>query len=763
MPWHIESDNPDCTGFAVVKDDTGEVEGCHASEPDAEAQLAALYASEADRAAVPPRDGIRAVSAVPAVDDAETGPRISGHFARFNTFNEIDSAVEGRFLERIMPGAFRKTLAESRGRIRMLFQHGRDPNIGDKPIGAPDVLREDEVGPYFEAGLFPSVPPLVVDGLRAGQYGISYRFSVINEDWDPKPRRSDVNPHGLPERTIREAKVWEFGPVTFPADHGADYAVRSVTLTDLDAAPGPFVEEAPALPSDGAEAPPHSDEGSREAEAITEPEKENALMEYITPDEKRARVRELTERQTARAAEYTGVMPDEVQRAWDEDDAEIDRLNADIAAHEARMRRLQSLVADDEPVRPARTEPGYVAPTIIRQKSEADIYDLGAIRKMEPEQRDQRLRDNAMRSVEQVTFPHFRADQDGARGYIASLLDYHDTEDKELARRILVTGSPQYRRDFNRYIATGGAERGTALAVGVDGTGGYAVPYAFDPTVIAIGAHTSINPYRQACRVVSIVGTDTWQALTSTAITAAWALEAAAATEQGPTFARPEFVAKRAHAFVTVSYEMAQDRPDLPAELSVLFQEAKDTLEENSFTVGAGTTVYPQGMGLKDAFTRVDSITNDTIAVGDLYATEAALPIRHRMNAAWFLSRAAIRGFQAFETTGGQLFNGVNYAATPNPATNRGGNTGLTLLGYPIWETPSMPYTPTTDDTTVGVLCDPVNYVILDRVGMSVKVIPDMLNGATPSFPTGEVGIYAFWRGTARVLNADGGRQLAVQ
>ena len=98
---------------------------------------------------------IRAASVGPAVAE---GRRITGHFARFGSFNEIDSAVEGRFLERIEPGAFARTLKNNRAAIRMLFQHGRDPQIGDKPIGSPDVLREDNVGPYFEADLFGSVP-----------------------------------------------------------------------------------------------------------------------------------------------------------------------------------------------------------------------------------------------------------------------------------------------------------------------------------------------------------------------------------------------------------------------------------------------------------------------------------------------------------------------------------------------------------------------------------------------------------------------------
>jgi len=46
VPWHIEADNPDCQGFAVVKDGTSEVGGCHRTRSQAERQLAALYASE---------------------------------------------------------------------------------------------------------------------------------------------------------------------------------------------------------------------------------------------------------------------------------------------------------------------------------------------------------------------------------------------------------------------------------------------------------------------------------------------------------------------------------------------------------------------------------------------------------------------------------------------------------------------------------------------------------------------------------------------
>jgi hypothetical protein len=48
MPWHVETDHSDCEGFAVVKDSSGEVVGCHRTETQAKAQLAALNIAEND-------------------------------------------------------------------------------------------------------------------------------------------------------------------------------------------------------------------------------------------------------------------------------------------------------------------------------------------------------------------------------------------------------------------------------------------------------------------------------------------------------------------------------------------------------------------------------------------------------------------------------------------------------------------------------------------------------------------------------------------
>jgi phage head maturation protease len=194
-----------------------------------------------------PRDNLfRGLTETPGEVRAEAGPggfTLFGHFAWFDSWNEIDSWYEGRFLERITKGAFKKTMRDQRDRIRCQFDHGYAAGIGSAPLGPIDVLREDAEGPYYEVPLLDTdynrdrVLPLLqgrtLDGKEHGSLlGASYRFRVTKETWvDPK-KASDYNPDRLPERTIQEVLLMEFGPVVFPADPGATSGVRSVSLTD---------------------------------------------------------------------------------------------------------------------------------------------------------------------------------------------------------------------------------------------------------------------------------------------------------------------------------------------------------------------------------------------------------------------------------------------------------------------------------------------------------------------------------------------------
>lgn len=186
----------------------------------------------------PPRDNIYRAAYLPGVAGfeeraADGGPErmLVGHFAVFNRWTEINSAFEGNFLERISPGAFKKTFQKpfSDG-IRVLFQHGRDPQVGDKPLGQVEQLSEDDQGAAYQVRLFDtSYNRDLIPGLAAGVYGASFRFRVTREDLNMEPGTSMDNPTGLPERTIREAQVSEFGPVTFPAYADATAGLRSIT------------------------------------------------------------------------------------------------------------------------------------------------------------------------------------------------------------------------------------------------------------------------------------------------------------------------------------------------------------------------------------------------------------------------------------------------------------------------------------------------------------------------------------------------------
>lgn len=213
--------------------------------------------------------------------DAPTdGSLMYGHFTKFDEWTEIDSWFEGRFLERSVKGAFRKTIREQRDQIKVQFDHGYDMHIGDALLGPIDTLREEDEGPYYEVPLLdtdynrdrvlPQLQGRLMNGeLRGSLLGASYRFRVTKEDWNRAPKASDHNPEALPERTIREVRLYEFGPVVFPAFPGATSGVRSLTDHFLERrrarATGRNPEADPEVTSDSVtDEPPvrHSDDAT---------------------------------------------------------------------------------------------------------------------------------------------------------------------------------------------------------------------------------------------------------------------------------------------------------------------------------------------------------------------------------------------------------------------------------------------------------------------------------------------------------------------
>lgn len=171
-----------------------------------------------------------------AADDNGDGRTLYGHFAVFNQWTEIDSWYEGRFLERLSPGAFQRTIDERRDQVKVLYDHGYDPQLGNKPLGPIRELREDKTGVYYEVGLIRTSynDEFVLPAAEAGLLGASFRFKVTAEEWVEPKAATKRNPGKLPERTITDVDLYEFGPVTFPAYAEATAGVRSGTDDFLD-------------------------------------------------------------------------------------------------------------------------------------------------------------------------------------------------------------------------------------------------------------------------------------------------------------------------------------------------------------------------------------------------------------------------------------------------------------------------------------------------------------------------------------------------
>lgn len=182
-------------------------------------------------------DVVRAVATAASVrstgDGEATGlGRLVVRFSPFDTWYEVASFWEGNFMERTVRGAFSKTMKESKASIRALYDHGYDPQIGNKVLAPTQDLREDPDSAVLEGDLFDTTYNRdLLPGLQAGVYGSSFRFRVIQEQWNDEPEPSDTNPKALPERTITEVRLFEAGPVTFPANPAATAGVRSATDT----------------------------------------------------------------------------------------------------------------------------------------------------------------------------------------------------------------------------------------------------------------------------------------------------------------------------------------------------------------------------------------------------------------------------------------------------------------------------------------------------------------------------------------------------
>jgi HK97 family phage major capsid protein len=476
----------------------------------------------------------------------------------------------------------------------------------------------------------------------------------------------------------------------------------------------------------------------------------------MTIEELRARQTEIKARLDEMNKEFAGrAYPDDIKTEWNTLNEERDENETTIGELEARASRLAEL----EGVEPSREDGAAFHTPRSGVPKGADIFDLSTVRSSvsSPEQAAVEMRDRAKRMLEDAQFPHPDAEQARTKAHVERLLQVAENEKGELARHLLQTGSPIYNRAFGKALRGQPltSEESRALSVGTDNKGGFAVPFQLDPTVIPTSNGT-VNPYRAIARVESIVGTDEWKGVSSDGVTVSRAAESAEAADNSPTLAQPSVKATRVHAFVPFSIEVGQDWGGMQAEVARMLQDAKDDEEAAAFTVGDGVDPNPEGV-ITGATETVDTAAASTFAAADIYTVEEALGPRFRPRAQWVAARGTYNKVRQFDVEGGSKL----WLRLPQGLQNAPqGNTGAELLGYPANEASAMA-TGLADNAKILTLGDFRYFLIVDRIGMSIELIPHLF-GANRR-PTGQRGIYAIWRNGSKVLSPKAFKTLKVK
>lgn len=165
-------------------------------------------------------------------------PGLRGYTAVFDSWSEALGIFED-FREKIAPGTFAKTITESD--IRGLFNHETNLVLGrTRPDRDSNTLRvaEDSTGLEFEVEELPdsTIGRDVATMVERGDVdGCSFGFRTVADEWhyerpDDAPSVEDDERDGVTIeawRTLTEVRLYDVGPVTYPAYPETTAEVRS--------------------------------------------------------------------------------------------------------------------------------------------------------------------------------------------------------------------------------------------------------------------------------------------------------------------------------------------------------------------------------------------------------------------------------------------------------------------------------------------------------------------------------------------------------
>lgn len=362
------------------------------------------------------------------------------------------------------------------------------------------------------------------------------------------------------------------------------------------------------------------------------------------------------------------------------------------------------------------------------------------------------IRDGALRTIERYV------NSGEMRSAAADTMERLVRDPRDLmglsARYLEAVGDPHYHSAFGKLFddpRTGhlrftpeettavqnvsAAEKMRGLVTGTGSAGGFALPIVIDPSIM-LTSSGALNPIRQRARVISISTTE-WRGVSSAGVTASYDPEASEVSDDTPTLAQPTITTEMARAFVPFSIEVGQDWSSLQSEMLRLIADARDVLDATMFLTGTGTD-QPAGVltGLTTA-QRVQTAGAGAFALADVYSLKQAVPARFYPNATWAFHQNRLDTIYRF--VGGN-------STEPPLMDGRDGS----LLGKPVDEWSTIP-TATTTGTKLGLFGDfRAGYTIIDRIGLTAELIPHLFGAAQR--PTGQRGLFAYWRTGAKVV-----------
>jgi len=461
----------------------------------------------------------------------------------------------------------------------------------------------------------------------------------------------------------------------------------------------------------------------------------------------------------------TRELNDEDQDYWNELVEEAKKLNKHRLNLERKADRALVRAASGKNTRGVRTEHGsdrgeldrdIMDPDSVEDRRFKNPWDLSEMRTFNrpPDEIGQELRARAFSAIEQMPGMNQKR-----REAATSILENHDDSKGTIARMCLFTSTPAYLRAFAKAArgqeSSQTTEERTAVERAMsltDSAGGYLVPFQLDPTVI-ITSDGSRNDIRMAARQVVATG-DVWNGVSSGAVSWSWDAEGAEVSDDTTTFAQPTVQIHKAAGFVPISLEAAQDEANVAQEVGRLLAFGKDTLEATAFATGTGSG---QPFGIVTALTgtssEVNAAADDTFAIGDVYTIYGGLPARYRSNASWLANGLIYNLIRRFDTSGGAGL-----------WTTLGNDRPGELIGKRVLEAEAMDGVITTTGAVsnfILVFGDFENYVIADRIGITVEFIPHLFH-VTTNRPSGSRGWYAYFRAGADSVNDGAFRMLDV-